>query len=79
MKSMFSGFLKRPDGKVCGAQVKQADIGKRIDDALSLIETENPKLKGNFHKRYARVQLPDGKLGELVDMVSIIGFGVKGP
>lgn len=28
------------------AQAKQADIGKRIDDALSLIETENPKLKG---------------------------------
>ncbi|MEO8599146.1 MAG: type I restriction-modification system subunit M N-terminal domain-containing protein, partial [bacterium] len=28
------------------AQAKQADIGKRIDDALSLIEAENPKLKG---------------------------------
>lgn len=26
--------------------VKQPDIGKRIDDALELIETENPKLKG---------------------------------
>lgn len=25
---------------------KQADIGKRIDDALSLIEAEKPKLKG---------------------------------
>ncbi len=60
------------------AQAKQADIGKRIDDALSLIETENPKLKGILDKRYARVQLPDGKLGELVDMVSIIGFGVTG-
>ncbi|WP_019864245.1 class I SAM-dependent DNA methyltransferase [Methylovulum miyakonense] len=57
------------------AQAKQADIGKRIDDALSLIETENPKLKGILDKRYARVQLPDGKLGELVDLVSQIGFG----
>ncbi len=57
------------------AQAKQADIGKRIDDALSLIETENPKLKGILDKRYARVQLPDGKLGELVDLVSKIGFG----
>ncbi len=28
------------------AAAKQPDIGKRIDDALSLIETENPKLKG---------------------------------
>lgn len=60
------------------AQAKQADIGKRIDDALSLIETENPKLKGILDKRYARVQLPDGKLGELVDLVSTIGFGEAG-
>ncbi|NMW18997.1 MAG: SAM-dependent DNA methyltransferase, partial [Chlorobiaceae bacterium] len=47
------------------AQAKQPDIGKRIDDALTLIEAENPKLKGILDKRYARVQLPDGKLGEL--------------
>ncbi|MCP2085944.1 UNVERIFIED_ORG: type I restriction enzyme M protein [Paraburkholderia sediminicola] len=57
------------------AQAKQADIGKRIDDALALIEAENPKLKGILDKRYARAQLPDGKLGELVDLVSKIGFG----
>jgi type I restriction enzyme M protein len=57
------------------AQAKQADIGKRIDDALSLIEAENPKLKGILDKRYAKAQLPDGKLGELVDLVSRIGFG----
>ncbi len=57
------------------AAAKQPDIGKRIDDALSLIETENPKLKGILDKRYARAQLPDGKLGELVDLVSTIGFG----
>ena len=56
---------------------KQADIGKRIDDALSLIELENPKLKGILDKRYARAQLPDGKLGELVDLVSTIGFGAE--
>jgi type I restriction enzyme M protein len=60
------------------SQAKQADIGKRIDDALSLIETENPKLKGILDKRYARVQLPDGKLGELVDLISTIGFGESG-
>ena len=60
------------------SQAKQADIGKRIDNALSLIETENPKLKGILDKRYARVQLPDGKLGELVDLISTIGFGESG-
>jgi len=54
---------------------KQTDIGKRIDEALAAIEGENPKLKGILDKRYARAQLPDGKLGELVDLVSTIGFG----
>lgn len=57
------------------AAAKQSDIGKRIDDALSAIEAENPKLKGILDKRYGRAQLPDGKLGELVDLVSTIGFG----
>jgi type I restriction enzyme M protein len=54
---------------------KRPDIGKRIDDGLAAIEGENPKLKGILDKRYARAQLPDGKLGELVDLVSTIGFG----
>ncbi len=57
------------------AAAKQPDIGKRIDDALALIEAENPKLKGILDKRFARAQLPDGKLGELVDLISTIGFG----
>ncbi|PTT92154.1 restriction endonuclease subunit M [Pelomonas sp. HMWF004] len=57
------------------AQAKRPEIGKLIDEALSLIEAENPKLKGILDKRYARAQLPDGKLGELVDLVSAIGFG----
>ncbi len=61
--------------EVLRAAAKQPDIGKRIDDALTVIETENPKLKGILDKRYGRAQLPDGKLGELVDLVSTIGFG----
>jgi type I restriction enzyme M protein len=57
------------------ARAKQRQVGKYIDDALTLIETENPKLKNILDKRYARSQLPDGKLGELVDLVAKIGFG----
>jgi type I restriction enzyme M protein len=57
------------------ALAKQADIGKRIDDALALIEADNPRLKGILDKRFARAQLPVGKLGELVDLISKIGFG----
>ncbi|MCE0917332.1 class I SAM-dependent DNA methyltransferase [Pseudomonas sp. NMI760_13] len=57
------------------AAAKQVDIGKLIDEALAAIEAENPSLKNILDKRYARVQLPDGKLGELVDLISTIGFG----
>ncbi len=57
------------------ASARSPEIGKLIDNALTLIEVENPRLKGILDKRYARAQLPDGKLGELVDLVSTIGFG----
>ena len=65
-------------------QAKRAELSARfadpadeyfLPDALSLIEAENAKLKGILDKRFARAQLPDGKLGELVDLVSTIGFG----
>jgi type I restriction enzyme M protein len=58
-------------------QAKQPDIGKRIDDALIAIEQDNPRLKGILDKRFARTQLEEGKLGELIDLVSSIGFGGK--
>jgi type I restriction enzyme M protein len=61
--------------EVLRSAAKQPDIGKRIDHALSQIEAENPKLKNILDKRFARSQLPDGKLGELVDLISTIGFG----
>jgi type I restriction enzyme M protein len=67
-----------PDGarwEQLRAAAPQPDIGKRIDDALTLIEQENPRLKGILDKRFARAQLPDGKLGELVNLISTIGFG----
>src|SRR5574343_722109 len=57
------------------AAAKQPVIGKRIDDALTAIEADNANLKNILEKRYGRAQLPDGKLGELVDMISTIGFG----
>ena len=57
------------------SRAKNPEIGKHVDATLATIEAENPKLKGILDKRYARAQLPDGKLGELVDLVSTIGFG----
>jgi len=58
-------------------QAKQSDIGKRIDDALIAIEQDNAALKGILDKRFARTQLDPGKLGELIDLISSIGFGAK--
>jgi len=56
------------------ANAKQADIGTRIDAALDAIEADNPRLKGILDKRFGRAQLEPGKLGELVDLISTIGF-----
>ncbi|MBX3297450.1 MAG: type I restriction-modification system subunit M [Acidobacteria bacterium] len=55
-------------------RAKQPELGRFIDDALIEIENENPRLKGLLDKRYARTQLEPGKLGELVDLISTIGF-----
>ena len=57
---------------------KQPDLGRLIDDALLAIETENPRLKNILDKRFARTELEPGKLGELVDQISKIGFGEGG-
>ena len=59
------------------ADAKQPDIGTRIDQALALIEKENPILQGMLDRRFAGTQLRSGTLGELIDLISTIGFGQK--
>jgi type I restriction enzyme M protein len=60
-------------------RAKQPILGRIIDNALVEIEAENPRLKkGTRDKRFARTQLEPGKLGELVDMISKIGFNGNG-
>ena len=57
-------------------QAKQPDIGQLIDRALVAIEKENPNtLQGKLDKRFGAARLEPGRLGELVDLVSTIGFG----
>ncbi|MDA7444884.1 type I restriction-modification system subunit M, partial [Candidatus Pelagibacter ubique] len=56
------------------AQAKQPDIGPIIDKAMIDIENENKFLEGKLDKRFGRTQLEDGKLGELIDLISKIGF-----
>ena len=55
-------------------KAKQPDIGAIIDQAMTLIENENPSLRGKLDKRFGRSQLAAGKLGELIDLISTIGF-----
>ncbi|QCX34696.1 SAM-dependent DNA methyltransferase [Caloramator sp. E03] len=51
---------------------KEPRIGQIIDDAMLLIEKENPTLKGVLDKRYARPELDKRRLGELIDVISNI-------
>src|SRR5947208_321136 len=44
------------------SQAKQPKLGKFIDDALTAIETDNPRLKNILDKRFARLQIDPSKL-----------------
>ena len=52
----------------------QPNIGKLIDEAMLAIEDENPKLKNILNKNYARLSLPPGRLADLINTISTIGF-----
>ncbi|MDC2988147.1 type I restriction-modification system subunit M [Prochlorococcus sp. AH-736-J10] len=53
----------------------QPEIGQLIDKALVTIENENPTLRGRLDKRFGAAQLEPGRMGELVNLISTIGFG----
>ena len=59
------------------SKAKQPDIGSLIDDAMTAIENENTSLRGKLDKRFGRAHLGEGVLGELVDLISTIGFADK--
>lgn len=56
------------------SKAKQPDIGSLIDSAMTAIENENSSLRGKLDKRFGRTELGQGILGELVDLISTIGF-----
>lgn len=58
-------------------RAKQTDIGKVIDNAMTVIEKANPQLKGVLSKDYARPALDKQRLGELIDLIGTIGLGDK--
>lgn len=60
--------------EVLRAKGKQSDIGAIIDSAMGDIESENQSLKGKLDKRFGRTELQPSKLGQLIDLISTIGF-----
>ena len=56
---------------------RQPTIGVTIDEAMGLIESDNPKLRGVLPRDFARESLDSIRLGELVDLFSNISVGDK--
>lgn len=54
-------------------KAKQSNIGQIIDDAMRAIERENPKLKNILPKIFTQ-RGANIRLGELIDLISTIGF-----
>ncbi|HAW31787.1 MAG TPA: restriction endonuclease subunit M [Planctomycetaceae bacterium] len=57
---------------------KITSIGKLIDDALTEVEKENPKLKGVLNKNYTQLQLPQESLIGLINLIAEIPFQHQG-
>lgn len=57
------------------ASAKQPEIGKLVDNAMDLVEVDNPSLRGVLPKNFSRPALDVRRLGELVDLISGIGLG----
>ena len=56
---------------------KQPTIGKMIDDAMDVIERDNPSLKGVLPANYSRASLDKQRLGELIDLIGGIELGTE--
>ena len=51
---------------------KMKSVGILVDNALAAIEKDNPKLKGILNKTYARLNLDNDKLGDLISLIGSI-------
>ena len=72
-------FWVPPKARWSGLQknAKSPEVGKLIDDAMDVIEKDNPSLRGVLPKYYARPGLNKQRLGELIDLIGTIGLGDK--
>jgi hypothetical protein len=65
-------FWVTPDARwqYLNQRAKQPEIGKPIDNAMDLIEVDDPSLRRMVPKIYARPSLDVRRIGELVDLLS---------
>ncbi len=57
------------------SESKQSTIGKTLDEAMEIIEKENPSLKDILPKVYARQNIDQASLGQLIDLIGDIALG----
>jgi len=57
------------------SHAKLPTIGKDLDEAMEIIEKENPTLKGILPKVYAKPNLDKASLGRLIDLIGDIALG----
>ena len=57
------------------ANAKQPNIPVLLDEAMRLVEEDNPKLANLLPKVYVRTTLEQNTLGTLIDLVASIDFG----
>ena len=67
-------FFVPPEARwgIVAGKAHSPDIGTAIDNAMSLIEGENPRLKGILPKNFARPELDKRRLGNVVDLFTNI-------
>ncbi len=56
----------------------QPQIGEAIDNAMRMIEKDNPRLKGILPKNFARPELDKRRLGDVVDLFTNIKMAEHG-
>lgn len=56
------------------SKAKLPEIGQLIDQAMDLIEKDNPQIRGVLPRNYGREELDKSRLGSLVDLIGSIGF-----
>jgi type I restriction enzyme M protein len=59
------------------AQAKVPGIAHKLDAAMASIEVENPKLRGVLYRDFGRLELDNGKIGDLLGIVGRLQFDPK--